>query len=251
MTQLALITGGSRGLGRSSALALAERGVDIVLTYLQNQEAALEVVKEVEKRGQKASAIQLDTRDFSAYPGFVQQLDTVLSQTFSRQDFNYLINNAGTGLHRSFSETSMDEFDDLYQIHLKAPYFLTQALLGHLSDAGHILNISSGLARFSVPGSSAYAMMKGGVEVMTRYLAKELGSRGISVNTLAPGAIETDFSQGRVRDDKQMNAFVSSVTAKQRAGLPNDIGGVVAQLLSEDCYWVTGQRIEASGGMFL
>lgn len=251
MNKIALITGGSRGLGRSGALELAKQGTDVVITYLHNKQAALEVVSEIELLGQKAVAMQLDSRDFSAYPAFVEQLTQQLNDVFGRSHFDYLVNNAGTGLHKPFSETSMEEFDDLYQVHLKAPYFFTQALLGLIADNGHILNVSSGLARFSLPGSSAYAMMKGGVEVLTRYLAKELGERGISVNTLAPGAIATDFNGGNVRDNQQLNSFVGSVTAKGRAGEAQDIGAIIAMLLSDKSHWMTGQRIEASGGMFL
>lgn len=251
MNKIALITGGSRGLGRSGALELAKQGTDVVITYLHNKQAALEVVSDIESLGQKAIAMQLDSRDFSAYPAFVEQLTQQLHDVFGRTNFDYLVNNAGTGLHKPFSETSMEEFDDLYQVHLKAPYFFTQALLGLMADNGHILNVSSGLARFSLPGSSAYAMMKGGVEVLTRYLAKELGERGISVNTLAPGAIATDFNGGNVRDNQQLNSFVGSVTAKGRAGEAQDIGAIIAMLLSNKSYWMTGQRIEASGGMFL
>lgn len=251
MDKVALITGGSRGLGRSGALALAEQGTDVVITYLHNQQAAFDVVAEIEQLGQKALAIQLDIRNFAAYPLFVEQLALQLKTVFGRKQFDYLVNNAGTGLHKPFSDTSMEEFDDLYQVHLKAPYFLTQALLGLIEDNGHILNISSGLARFSLPGSSAYAVMKGGVEVLTRYLAKELGECGISVNTLAPGAIATDFNGGNVRDNPQVNNFIGSVTAKGRVGQPDDIGAMMAMILSDKSYWMTGQRIEGSGGMFL
>ncbi|WP_114701468.1 SDR family NAD(P)-dependent oxidoreductase [Psychrobacter proteolyticus] len=251
MNKIVLITGGSRGLGRSGALELAKQGTDVVITYLHNKQAALEVVAEVEALGQKAVAMQLDSRDFASYPEFVEKLTQKLSKVFGRDHFDYLVNNAGNGLHKPFSETSMEEFDDLYQVHLKAPYFFTQALLGLITDGGHILNVSSGLARFSLPGSSAYAVMKGGVEVLTRYLAKELGERGISVNTIAPGAIATDFNGGSVRDNQQINTFVSSVTAKGRVGEAQDIGAMMAMLLCDKSYWITGQRIEASGGMFL
>lgn len=251
MNKIALITGGSRGLGRSGALALAKQGTDVVITYLHNQQAAFEVVAEIEQLGQKAIAIQLDTRNFSTYSLFVEQLTLQLKTVFGRSKIDYLVNNAGTGLHKPFSNTSMEEFDDLYQVHLKAPYFFTQALLGLIEDNGHILNISSGLVRFSLPGSSAYAVMKGGVEVLTRYLAKELGEHGISVNTLAPGAIATDFNGGNVRDNPQVSDFISSVTAKGRAGYADDIGSMIAMILNDKTYWMTGQRIEASGGMFL
>ncbi|WP_105903457.1 SDR family NAD(P)-dependent oxidoreductase [Vibrio gangliei] len=251
MNKVALITGGSRGLGRSGAIALAKQGVNVVITYLNNEQAAQEVVNDISALGQKAVAMQLDTRDFVSYPAFVEAFKLQLQSAFGRNTFDYLVNNAGTGLHKPFVDTSMQEFDDLYQVHLKAPYFFTQALLDLIEDKGHILNVSSGLARFSLPGSSAYAVMKGGVEVLTRYLAKELGERGISVNTLAPGAIATDFNGGNVRDNPQVNGFVSQVTAKGRAGEADDIGDMIATILSDKTYWMTGQRIEASGGMFL
>ncbi|MCH1919454.1 SDR family oxidoreductase [Shewanella sp. A3A] len=251
MNKLAVITGGSRGLGRSGALALARNGVDIVLTYLNNEAAAAEVVTEITALGRNAVALKLDMRDFAAYAPFIEQLQQRLSQQFGRNDVDYLLNNAGTGLQQAFAETTMEQFDNLYNLHLKAPYFFTQAMLPLLKNGGHVLNVSSGLTRFSLPGYSAYAMMKGGVEVMSRYLAKELGERGISVNTLAPGAIATDFNGGGVRDNAQANQFVSSVTAKGRAGEADDIGAVIAMLLSDNSYWITGQRIEASGGMFL
>lgn len=251
MNKIALITGGSRGLGRSGAIALAKQGVDVVITYMNNQQAAQEVVQHIIGLGQKAVALKLDMRDFSAYPSFVDEFKQQLQMTFGRSTFDYLVNNAGTGLHKPFAETSMEEFDDLYQVHLKAPYFFTQALLTLIEDKGHILNVSSGLARFSLPGASAYAVMKGGVEVLTRYLAKELGERGISTNTIAPGAIATDFNHGNVRDNPELNQFISQVTAKGRAGEAQDIGDMIAAILSDKTYWMTGQRIEASGGMFL
>lgn len=249
--KVALITGGSRGLGKSGALALAKQDTGVVITYLNNEQAAQAVVSEIQTLGGKAVALQLDTRDFAAYPAFITELKQVLKNEFASEGVDYLLNNAGTGWHQTFSETTMDAFDDLYNVHLKAPYFFTQALLPLLNQSAHVLNVSSGLTRFCQVGSSAYAIMKGGVEVMSRYMAKELGERGISVNTLAPGAIATDFSEGRVRDNPQINQFISSVTSKGRVGEADDIGAVIAMLLSDNSYWVTGQRIEASGGMFL
>ena len=251
MSDTALITGGSRGLGRSTVLALADKGVNSIFTFVHDENAAKDVVAEAEKRGVKAVALQFDATKFSDYSIFISTVRTCLQQHFGGGKLKYLVNNAGTGLHKAFSETSMEEFDALSDLHLKAPYFLTQALLSDIEDNGHILNISSGLARFSLPGSSAYAVMKGGVEVLTRYLAKELGSRGISVNTIAPGAIATDFAGGTVRDNPDVNQFVSSVTAKGRVGEASDIGPAIAKILSDDCGWMTGQRVEISGGMFL
>ncbi|ARP90412.1 short-chain dehydrogenase [Bordetella genomosp. 9] len=248
--RIALITGGSRGLGRNAALHAAREGVDIILTYHSNAAEAQAAVAEIQALGRRAAALQLDVGDSAAFANFADQVKAVLAD-WGRSRFDYLVNNAGIGLHVPFTETSEAQFDELVRIHLKAPYFLTQTLLPLINDGGRIINVSSGLARFTFPGMSAYAMMKGGVEVLTRYLAKELGARGISANTIAPGAIATDFGGGAVRDDKQANAFVAGVTALGRAGQPDDIGPVVAALLSPGTKWINGQRIEASGGMML
>ena len=249
--KIALITGGSRGLGKNTALALARQGVDIIITY-QNREAdAHAVVAEIQALGRRAVALQLDTGVVSTFPEFAKKLTQTLDQQWQRQQFDFLMNNAGIGGHISFADTSESQFDQLMNIHFKGVFFLTQTLLPMIADRGRILNVSSGLARFSLPGHAAYAAMKGAVEVLTRYLAKELGARGIAVNVIAPGAIATDFGGGVVRDNAQLNQFVSSQTALGRAGLPDDIGGVAAALLSDSCGWINGQRIEASGGMFL
>ncbi|WP_111637497.1 SDR family NAD(P)-dependent oxidoreductase [Marinomonas shanghaiensis] len=251
MTKLAIITGASRGLGKNSALALADKGIDVLFTYHQNKTAAEDVVDAIQQKGQKAFAIQLDTRDVGAFEAFSSQLGVILEREFGRSDVDYLLNNAGTGVHASLESTTYDELEDMLAIHVKGPFFLTQTLLPFMKNGGHIVNISSGLARFSLPGSGAYAMAKGAVEVMTRYMAKEFASRQIRVNTLAPGAIATDFRGGNVRDNQQMNQMVSSITALGRVGEADDIGNAVAMLLSENSGWITGQRIEASGGMFL
>lgn len=251
MTKLAIITGASRGLGKNSALALAAKGVDILLTYHNNEVAAQETIREINTLGQKAFAVQLDTRDMNAVKAFAERIPTLLQAEFGRSDFDYLLNNAGTGLHASLEETSLEQLEDMLSIHVKGPFYLTQQLLPAIKKGGHILNISSGLARFSLPGSGAYAMAKGAVEVMTRYMAKEFASQQIRVNTLAPGAIATDFRDGNVRDNPQVNQMVSSVTALGRVGEADDIGPVVAMLFNDDAGWITGQRIEASGGMFL
>ncbi|RXR07171.1 SDR family NAD(P)-dependent oxidoreductase [Pseudoxanthomonas composti] len=245
-----LITGGSRGLGRNAALALAAAGGDVILTYQHRADAAQEVVEQIQARGRRATALQLDAADAASFAGFAEQVKQALAG-WQRTHLQALVNNAGGALHASIAETTQDQFDEVMAVHLKAPFFLTQALLPLIADGGRILNISSGLARFALPGSSAYAMMKGGIEVFTRYLARELGERGISANTLAPGAIETDFSGGMVRDNPQVNAMVASFTALGRAGQPDDIGPVVAALLAPETAWITGQRIEASGGMFI
>jgi len=248
---IALITGGSRGLGKSAAIHLAKRGWDVVITYTQRLDAAQDTVAAVEEVGRKAVALRLDTGDSASFKAFAQTFQETLRQTFGRDHFDALVNNAGNSSNVPFMETTEQEFDSLMNVHLKGVFFLTQTLVPMLVDGGRIINISSGLARFYTPGKTTYATMKGAVEVLSRYLAKELGPRGIRVNTLAPGAIATDFSNGTVRDNPQVNAFVASNTALGRVGLPGDIGGAVAALLSPEMGWISGERIEASGGMFL
>lgn len=249
--RIALITGGSRGLGKSAAVHLARAGWDVIVTYQTRADLAEATVAEVRALGQQAAALELDTGKAANFADFATRLNALLQQEFGRSAFDALVNNAGNGANVSFMETTEQQFDELMNVHLKGVFFLTQSLLPLLCDGGRILNISSGLVRFTLPGKAAYAMMKGGIEVLTRYLAKELGPRGIRVNTLAPGAIATDFGAGAVRDNPQVNAFVASNTALGRAGLPEDIGGAVAALLSQDSGWINGERIEASGGMFL
>jgi NAD(P)-dependent dehydrogenase (short-subunit alcohol dehydrogenase family) len=248
--QISIVTGGSRGLGRNTVVNLAKRGVHSIFTYHTNRVEADKVVAEVQASGARAIALQLDARDIRSFDAFVNQVRTALRE-LGTERFDYLVNNAGTGLHRAVVETSEDEFDQLVDVHLKGVFFLTQKLLPLLADGGRIINLSSGLARFAMPNTAAYAMMKGGIEVFTRVLAKELGPRRITVNTVAPGAIETDFNGGGVRDNPEINRGVSSLTALGRPGLPDDIGPLIASMLSEDTRWVNGQRIEASGGMFL
>jgi NAD(P)-dependent dehydrogenase (short-subunit alcohol dehydrogenase family) len=248
---IALITGGSRGLGRSAALALAARGVDLILTYRTGQAQAQAVVAEAQALGVRAVALPLDVADSGAFAGFAEQVRAALREHWQRERFDALVNNAGIGVQAAFADTTDAQFEQLMNVHLKGPFFLTQALLPLMADGGRILNLSSGLTRFALPGFAAYAAMKGAVEVLTRYLAKELGPRRIAVNVLAPGAIETDFGGGAVRDDAQLNAFIASQTALGRAGRAEDIGAVAASLLSQELGWVNAQRIEASGGMLL
>ncbi len=250
-TPIAIVTGASRGLGRSTALKLAESGSDIVLTYLSNAGQAQAVVGEIEALGRRAVALRLDVADSRSFDAFAADVKAALAQGWKRERFDHLVNNAGTGVHAAFDATTEEQFDSMVDIHLKGSFFLTQKLLPLINDGGRIVNISSGLTRFSLPGYAAYAAMKGGIEVLTRYLAKELGPRRISVNTFAPGAIETDFGGGAVRDNAQLNAFVASQTALGRVGLPDDIGGAIAALLSRGNGWVNAQRIEGSGGMFI
>lgn len=249
--KIAIVTGGSRGLGKNAIEKLAKKGVDVILTYHNQAAAAQEVVISVEAQGGKAVALQLNTGESGSFDGFVVQVKAQLQQVWQRDTFDFLINNAGVGLHESFADTTEEQFDLMMNVHLKGPFFLTQKLLPLMADGGRILNISSGLARFALPGSSAYAMMKGAIEVLTRYQAKELGARGITANVLAPGAIETDFSGGMVRDNPDVNRLVASNSALGRAGLPDDIGDMVALMLSDEAGWMTAQRVEASGGMFI
>ncbi|PZV38774.1 SDR family NAD(P)-dependent oxidoreductase [Mesorhizobium kowhaii] len=250
-SKIALITGGSRGLGRSTALAIARSGTDVILTYNSQKNGALEVVHEIEGLGRKANALQLDAADLSTFPSFVTKLRATLNKTWERDKLDILINNAGYGLTAPFVDTTEEMFDQMMNIHLKGVFFLTQAMVPHLADGGRIVNLSTGLTRFSFPGYSAYAAMKGGIDVFTRYLAKELGSRGIAVNAVAPGAIETDFGGGVVRDNAGLNKLISDQTALGRVGKPEDIGPLIAALVSDSGQWVNGQRIEASGGIFL
>ena len=252
MTQrIALVTGGSRGLGKNAALKLAAKGTDILLTYHSNRQAALDVVAEIEQKGVKAAALALNVGDSTTFDAFASEVAQVLAQKWGRTTFDYLLNNARIGLNVPFAETSEAQFDELMNIQFKGPFFLTQRLLPLLQDGGRILNVSSGLARFALPGYAAYAAMKGAMEVLTRYQAKELGGRGISVNIIAPGAIETDFGGGVVRDNAEVNRHIAAQTALGRVGLPDDIGDAIAALLSDELAWMNAQRVEVSGGMFL
>jgi len=249
--KIALVTGGSRGLGKDMALRIAEKGLDVIITYHSRKDEAHSVVEEIRKRGKKATALQLDTATISSFDGFYTALKTVLEQEFNATKFDYLINNAGIGIHALFQDTTEQQFDQLLNIQYKGVYFLTQKALPYMNDGGGIINISTGLARFTAPGYSAYAAMKGAIETLTRYQAKELGSRGIRANVVAPGAIATDFAGGVIRDNAQYNANIAAVTTLGRVGLAEDIGGVVAFLCTDDARWITAQRIEASGGMNL
>lgn len=249
--KIALITGASRGLGKNAALHLAAQGVDIIGTYRSGRDEALALAQQIEAAGGRAVMLQLDVGNSASFAAFAESVSNALGEHFGRDRFDFLLNNAGMGIHASFAETSEAQFDDLMRVHLKGPFFLTQRLLPLLADGGRIINVSSGLARFSLPGYAAYAVMKGGIEVLTRYQAKELGARGISVNTLAPGAIETDFGGGAVRDNSGLNTMVASNTALGRAGLPDDIGAAIALLFSDGAGWINAQRVEASGGMFV
>ncbi len=250
-SKIALLSGGSRGLGRDMAINLAKKGIDVVLTYNSNKQKADEVVTEIQSLGQKAAAFQLDTSNVKLFDDFLKQVTNYLNEQNGSPNFDFLVNNAGTALYAPFAESTEEQLDEMINIHYKGVFFLTQKALPFINNGGRIINISSGLARFSNPGSSAYGSMKGAIEVLTRYLAKELGPRGIAANVVAPGAIETDFGGGRVRDNEDINQHIASVTALGRVGLPDDIGGVVAFLCTEDARWINAQRIEVSGGMNL
>ncbi len=253
MTQhnkIALVTGGSRGLGRNAALMLSKKGIDVIITYRHKKQEAEEVVAAIQQNGQQAAALQLEVGDTSSFDGFIQQLSATLIEGFGKTQFDFLINNAGIEGFNPIAETAEELFDNLYNVHLKGTYFLTQKALPLLANGGRIINFSSGLARFAVPGYSAYASMKGAIEVFTRYLAKELGSKGITANTIAPGPIETDFTRNSL-GNPQIRNFLVGQTALARTGLPEDIGGVIAFLCSPEAGWVNAQRIEVSGGIFL
>ncbi|HDR2761285.1 TPA: SDR family oxidoreductase [Enterobacter mori] len=249
--RIALVTGGSRGLGKNAVLKLAAEGTGIILTYNSSEREAQNVVREIEQKGLKAVALRLNVGETATFGDFAKKVQESLKTVWQRDTFDYLLNNAGTGLYAPYTETTEAQFDDAMNIHFKGPFFLTQTLLPLIKDGGRILNVSSGLARFTQPGSGTYAAMKGAMEVLTRYQAKELGARGIAVNIIAPGAIETDFGGGRVRDNAELNQLLASQTALGRVGLPDDIGDAIAALLSDKLGWMNAQRIEVSGGMFL
>jgi NAD(P)-dependent dehydrogenase (short-subunit alcohol dehydrogenase family) len=248
MSTITLITGGSRGLGRNTALSVARQGGDVVLTYRTNADEARAVVAEIAASGRTAVALQLDTGEVAMFADFSRRLREALQDTWQRDTFDHLVNNAGHGDMAAIADTTEAQFDRLVDVHFKGVFFLTQALLPLIADGGRIVNLSTGLTRFAYPGYAAYAAAKGAVEVLTRYLAKELGARRIAVNTVAPGAIETDFGGGAVRDNPQINRQLADITALGRVGVADDIGPMIASLLGETNRWVTAQRIEVSGG---
>jgi NAD(P)-dependent dehydrogenase (short-subunit alcohol dehydrogenase family) len=247
-SRTAIITGGSRGLGRNTAVNLARRGVDVIFTYRANETEAQSLIREIESLGNKAAGFRLDTGDIRSFDAFAANVRKTL-QSWGRERFDYLVNNAGNSQHIDFEKVTEADFDAVVNVHLKGVFFLTQKLSPWMNDGGRIVNISSGLTRVSVPGSSVYASAKGAIEVLTRYLAKELGPRRITANVVAPGAIQTDFSGGMVRDNPEINKRVAEMTALGRAGVPDDIGPMIAALLSDENRWVNAQRIEVSGGM--
>lgn len=249
-TKIAVVTGGSRGLGKSTVLALADRGVNSIFTFVSKSADAEDVVSAVAKAGAKAMAFQLDTGKVADFDNFVSRVSSTV-KAWGGERIDYLVNNAGISHHNAFDKVTEEELDRVYAVNLKGVFFLTQKLVRIMNDGGRIVNISSGLARFWTPNTVPYASLKGALEVFTHYLAKDLGPRGITVNAVAPGAIQTDFSGGMVRDNPEVNKQIAAITALGRAGLPDDIGPMVASLLSDANHWVTAQRIEASGGMYL
>jgi len=249
--KIALVTGGSRGIGRNAAINLAKKGLDVIITYHSNEQEAKNVVAEIESIGRKAYYFQVDTSKIDTFDAFFKQVTEYLNKETGSSNFDYLVNNAGTALHVPIAQTTEEQFDTVMNIHFKGVYFFTQKALPFINDGGGIVNISTGLTRFSVPGSSAYASMKGAIEVFTHYLAKEYGSRQIRANVVAPGAIATDFGNGHTRDNKEVSKVIADMTALGRVGLADDVGSVVAFLCTEDAKWVNGQRIEVSGGMGL
>ncbi|WP_372394249.1 SDR family oxidoreductase [Azospirillum sp. HJ39] len=248
MTSISIVTGGSRGLGRNTAIGIARHGGDVILTYRDGADRAMAVVAEIESLGRRAIALQLDVGTLSSFPAFVESVRSCLKTGWGRDSFDHLVNNAGHGDMAGIAETTEAQFDSLFNVHVKGVFFLTQALLPLLADGGRIVNFSSGLTRIAYPGFSAYSAAKGAVEILTRYMAKELGSRGITANVVAPGAIETDFLGGAVRDTPAYNEAFAAMTALGRVGLPDDIGPAVASLLGPENRWITAQRIEISGG---
>lgn len=248
MTSISIVTGGSRGLGRNTAISIARHGGDVILTYRDGADRAMAVVAEIESLGRRAIALHLDVGTLSSFPAFAESVRSSLKATWGRDSFDHLVNNAGHGDMAGIAETTEAQFDSLFDVHVKGVFFLTQALLPLLADGGRIVNFSSGLTRIAYPGFAAYSAAKGAVEILTRYMAKELGGRGITANVVAPGAIETDFLGGAVRDTPAYNEAFAAMTALGRVGLPDDIGPAVASLLGPENRWITAQRIEISGG---
>lgn len=249
--KIALVTGGSRGLGKNMALGLAEKGSDVILTYNRKEDEALKVVKEIEGKGKRAATLQLDVGAIKSFDDFIARVSQVLKEKWERDTFDFLINNAGVEANGTIAETSEETFDLLCNVHFKGVFFLTQKALPLIADQGRIINLSSGLARFTSPLYPAYASMKGAIETFTKYLAKEVGARGITANVVAPGIIQTDFNKEIYEHAPQVIEMLASQTALGRTGVPEDIGGIVAFLCTEEARWITAQRIEASGGMFL
>ena len=248
-TKIALVTGGSRGLGKDMAISLSKKGIDVVLTYQKNKEDAEKVVSEIKEMGQKAVALQFDVSDIPSLDNFIVRLSFALKEVWNTDKFDFLINNAGIGATVPIMEVTEELFDRMLNIHFKGVYFLTQKSMPYLNNNGGIVFISSGSTRFSLPGYSVYASMKGAVEIFTKYVAKEFGNLGIRANIVAPGAIETDFNNATIRNNPQVKSYIASQTPLGRVGMADDIGSVVAFLCTDEAKWINGQRIEVSGGI--
>jgi len=249
--KIAIITGGSRGLGKEMAFALAKNGNDIIITYNKNENLAKQVVEEINRLGQKAAAFPFDAENFSSLSSFIEKVKQTLKQTFQQEQFHFLVNNAGIGATIPIQQATEQDFDRFLNVHFKSIYFLTQGLLPVMAEGGSIINISTGTTRFCVPGYSIYSSMKSAIETFTKYVAKEYGQRGIRANVVAPGPVETDFNEAAIRNSPQMKSFLSSLSPLNRVGYSDDIGGVVAFLCSDQARWINGQRIEVSGGINL
>ena len=247
--KIAIVTGGRRGLGKDMALSLAKKNIDVIVTYNTNKEMAIDTVKEIESLGAKGAIAHLNMSAFNSLDAFVENVHTILKENFNTTHFDFLINNAGMGKTVPFVDVTEDVFDDFLNVHFKGVYFLTQKLLKQMNDGGSIINISSGTTRFSNPGYSVYASMKGAMEILTKYLAKELGTRGIRSNIVAPGPVETDFNNAAIRNNPQFKTMLGNMSPLGRVGAADDLGGVVSFLCSEDAKWINGQRIEVSGGI--
>jgi NAD(P)-dependent dehydrogenase (short-subunit alcohol dehydrogenase family) len=250
-TKIALVTGGSRGLGKDMALALAKKGIDVILTYNTSKAEADKVVEEITKGGRKAVALSFNVGDIKSFDTFLSEVSSSLQKNWGVRTFDFLVNNAGVGATIPIAQVTEESFDNLLNIHFKGVYFLTQKSIAHMNDGGAVINISSGTTRFCVPGYSVYSSLKGAVEIFTKYIAKEYGSRGIRANIVAPGPIETDFNNAAIRSNPQMKSFLGSQTALGRVGQADDIGSVVAFLCTDDAKWVNGQKIEVTGGINL
>jgi NAD(P)-dependent dehydrogenase (short-subunit alcohol dehydrogenase family) len=248
-TKIAVVTGGSRGLGKDMAISIAKKGIDVIITYRSKETEALEVVKQIEDMGQKAIALHLDMSLFASLDTFVNTVKETLKIKWNTGSFDFLINNAGMGATVPFMDVTEELFTDFLNVHFKGIYFLTQKCVPILNTGGRIINISTGTTRFSNPGYSVYASMKGAIEVFTKYLAKELGAKGIGANVVAPGPVETDFNNGFIRSNPQVKAMMGTLSPLGRVGAADDIGSVVAFLCTEDAKWINGQRIEVSGGI--
>jgi NAD(P)-dependent dehydrogenase (short-subunit alcohol dehydrogenase family) len=249
--KIALVTGGSRGLGKDMALSLAKKGIDVILTYNTNKVEAEKVISQIERSGRNAVALKFDVSDIKSFDKFISELLISLQTNWNTNKFDFLVNNAGIGVTLPIPQVTEEAFDNLMNIHFKGVYFLTQKSLPNMNDNGGVVFISSGTTRFFVQGYSVYSSLKGAVEIFTKYVAKEFGQRGIRANVVAPGAIETDFNNAAIRNNPQMKSFLASQTALGRVGKADDIGSVVAFLCTEEAKWINGQRIEVSGGVTL